>query len=72
MFEQKYLFGDFVIVEENLVGIVLKTWQEKTGYTYEVYVRSFNTIKDYEESEIERYKVRHKELDETELEYQNS
>lgn len=67
----KFLFGDIVVVEESLIGVVVKTWQNKEGYSYEVYVRSFNCIKEYNEDEIERYSVRHKELDEDEMYYQN-
>lgn len=67
----KFLFGDIVVVEENLIGVIVKTWQHKDKYSYEVYVRSFNCIKEYKEDEIERYSVRHKELDEDEMYYQN-
>lgn len=41
-------------------------------FYYEVYVRSLNAIKEYREEEVERYRVRHKELDVEELEWQNS
>ncbi len=39
-------------------------------FEHEVYVRSYNSITTYPEEKIERYRVRHKELDEEELEYQ--
>lgn len=74
----KYLFGDIVVVEKDLIGVIVKTWDkregkyEKQGFYYEVYVRNFNDIKEYHENDIERYKVRHKELNEEELEYQNA
>lgn len=69
----KFTFGDIVIVEGNLIGVVVKSWirNNKTA-RHEVYVRSFNTIKEYQESEMERYLVRHKELSDEELEYQNN
>lgn len=68
----KCLFGDIVVVEENLIGVVVKTWRnEKRGFHYEVYVRSFNCIKEYDEKDVERYRVRHKELDEEEVYWQN-
>lgn len=41
-------------------------------FYYEVYDRMTNKIVELNEFEIERYKVRHKYLDEDELEYQNS
>ena len=68
----RFLFGDIVVVENDLIGVVVKTWESSTkGYQYEVYVRSYNKIIDYDESEIDRYRVRHKELNEEELMYQN-
>ena len=67
-----YLFGDIVIVDVNQIGVVVKTWENSNGFRYEVYVRSYNKIIEYEEREISRYRVRHKYLDEEELYYQNS
>lgn len=63
----KYCFGDIVVVEGDLIGVVVKCWCDKT---YEVYVRSFNIIKSYNENDIQRYMVRHKYLNDEELEYQ--
>lgn len=68
----KFLFGDIVVVEDNLIGVIVKSWQSiNHGKYYEVYVRNYNAIKEYDEQEIERYKVRHKELNEEEMYYQN-
>lgn len=67
----KYTFGDIVVVDEKNIGVVVKRWVNQYKYTsYEVYVRLYNGIKTYEEDDIERYLVRHKYLDEEELEYQ--
>ena len=67
----KFLFGDIVVVEQDLIGVVVKTWESmEKGYCYEVYVRSYNRILDYYEKDVERYRVRHKELNEEEMEYQ--
>ena len=71
----KYLFGDIVVVEDNLLGVVLKTWEtiSSTGhhyFNYDIYVRAHSYIKNYQESQVERYRVRHKYLDEEELRYQ--
>jgi len=75
----KYLFGDIVVVDNENIGVVVKSWErilEKgkltRGFYYEVYVRMYNSIKEYKEEEIERYLVRHKYLDEQELEWQNN
>lgn len=68
----KFLFGDIVVVEDCLIGVIVKSWQSlKRGNYYEVYVRNYNCIKEYDEQDIERYKVRHKELDKEEMYYQN-
>ena len=63
----KFCFGDIVVVEDYLIGVVVKSWMDKT---HDVYVRNFNSIKTYHEKDIERYMVRHKYLNEEELEYQ--
>jgi hypothetical protein len=68
----KFLFGDIVVVDEMFIGVVVKTWEYKTGFYYEVYVRSYSRIKEYGEDEIERYRVRHKELNLDELDWQNA
>ena len=70
------LFGDIVVVENDLIGVVVKSWYKFSGnenvYTYEVYVRNYNSIKEYPESKVARYRVRHKELNDEELDWQNS
>ena len=68
----KYLFGDIVVVDKEQIGVVLKTWFDgKKTYVYEIYVRSYNYSRDYEEKKVERYRVRHKYLDSDEIRYQN-
>lgn len=69
----KFTFGDIVIVEDSLIGVIVKSWiSSKNGksFNYDVYVRSYNDIRNYEEKDIERYLVRHKYLSEEEKEYQ--
>lgn len=71
----KLTFGDIVVVEKDLIGVVVKCWGKSSQGnppSYEVYVRSFNGIKTYPEDDVERYMVRHKELSDEELEYQNN
>lgn len=65
----KFAFGDIVVVERKLIGVVVKCWTNKT---YEVYVRVFRGIKEYKEDEIERYMVRHKYLSDEELQWQSN
>lgn len=69
----KLAFGDIVVVEEDLIGVVVKCWgmsNKGNPPNYDIYVRNFNGIKNYTQSEVERYMVRHKELSEEELEWQ--
>lgn len=68
----KFTFGDIVVVDTNNIGVVVKCWIKNNGeeYSYEVYVRNYNTIKEYKEEEIERYMVRHKYLSDEEKIYQ--
>jgi len=63
----RFCFGDIVVVEETLIGVVVKSW---CNGTHEVYVRAYNRIREYDESEMQRYMVRHKYLDGEELEWQ--
>lgn len=70
----KFCFGDMVVVEDDLIGVIVKDWCPPPTSTrephYEVYVRYFNAIRDYDESKIERYMVRHKYLSEEEVKWQ--
>lgn len=72
----KLTFGDIVVVDENLIGVITKCWVNfhtdkiNKEYSYDVYVREFNCIKQYKEDEIQRYMVRHKYLSDEEMEYQ--
>lgn len=70
----KFTFGDIVVVDSNLIGVIVKCWQKslsgKKSAHYEVYVRNYNSIQEYNENEIQRYLVRHKELNDEEMYYQ--
>lgn len=71
----KLVFGDIVVVDGEQIGIVVKCWgidNHGNGPRVEVYVRSYNTIKEYFVANVERYLVRHKYLDEDELAYQHN
>lgn len=68
-----FCFGDIVVVEGNLIGVVVKSWVgNTTGVTHEVYVREYNGIREYPERDIQRYMVRHKYLDDEEMAYQSN
>lgn len=69
----KLVFADIVVVDGDQIGVVVKNWgRSSNGHEpkVEVYVRSYNAIKEYPISQVERYQVRHKYLEEEELEYQ--
>lgn len=66
----KFCFGDIVVVDDIQIGVVVKCWHGMILNNYDIYVRSYNCIKNYNEDEIERYMVRHKYLNDEEIEYQ--
>ena len=71
----KFCFGDIVVVDGNQIGVIVKSWEQSSKglpVSHDVYVRSYNAIASYPENEIERYMVRHKYLDEQELEWQHN
>ena len=67
----KFCFGDIVVVEGNLIGVIVKSCISREN-NYDVYVRSYNRILNYPESKIERYMVRNNELNDEELEWQSN
>ena len=60
----KFQFSNVVVVEENLVGCIVKTWgaSKNKPIHYEVYVRSYNAIAEYNEEDIKHF-VYDKELE---------
>ena len=41
----KFCFGDIVVVDDILIGVIVKCWNGTSGNNYDVYVRSYNGIK---------------------------
>lgn len=71
----KLCFGDIVVVDGIQIGVVVKCWcgsLQGRPPSYDVYVRNYNLIKNYPENKVERYMVRHKYLNEEEIEYQKN
>ena len=71
----KYCFGDMVVVNKDEIGVIVKCWQRSlAGHEakYEVYCRMADEIQEFPESKVQRYMVRHKYLDEQELEWQQN
>lgn len=68
-------FGDIVVVDSDLIGVIVKCWDRSSfgnPPSYDVYVRYYNGIFNYSEDKVDRYMVRHKYLNEEEIEYQNN
>ena len=60
----KFQFSNVVVVEDNLIGCIVKTWgaSKMRGIHYEVYVRSWNRIEEFDEDKIKHF-VYDKELE---------
>ena len=71
-----FCFGDIVVVEGDKIGVVVKSWvtyhNGERINNHDVYVRMYDEVKNYKESEMQRYMVRHKYLSEEEVEYQRN
>lgn len=67
MKQNRFNFGDIVVVEDDYIGVVVKCWGGEHPHN-EVYVRSYNGIKDYGEDEIRAF-IYDKELTEEAKEY---
>ena len=67
----KFLIADQVVITGNDIGIVVKVWHHMSNneYTYDVYNRMTSKIVNYKESDLCRYAIRHKYLDEEEKIY---
>lgn len=71
----KFCFGDIVVVNGDEIGVVVKCWQKSVKgmeAEYEVYCRMSEAMHLFPESKIQRYMVRHKYLDEDELQWQRN
>lgn len=71
----KFCFGDIVVVERNWIGVIVKSWcgsWKGEEPNHDVYVRMRSEIVNYPESQIQRYMVRHRYLDEREMEWQSN
>jgi hypothetical protein len=65
----RYQFGNVVVVENDFIGVIVKSWDCSDGtFSHEVYVRAYNKIKEYQESEIKHY-IYSKELSEEEKDF---
>lgn len=69
----QFLFGDIVVINDSHIGVIVKTWEKPDSdeFEYEVYNRMTSEIEMHDEEAMERYRVRHKYLNEEEMQYQN-
>jgi hypothetical protein len=51
----KFQFSNVVVVDDDQVGVIVKTWGGDGGYNYDVYVRGYNGVKNYQEKEIQHF-----------------
>ena len=53
----KFQFSNVVVVDGNLIGVILKTWNasSRRDTHYDVYVCYYNEIREYEECEIKHF-----------------
>ena len=58
----RFQFGNVVVVEDDQIGCIVKTWDDDT---YEVYVRCYNCIRTYKTKDIQPY-IYSKELSDEE------
>ncbi len=63
----KFQFSNVVVVDDDQIGVVVKSWGGgEREYSHDVYVRAYNGIREYKESEIHHF-VYSKHLTEEEL-----
>lgn len=56
------------MVENGLVGVVVKSWSGSKGNNHDVYVRGYNRIENYKEEDIKHF-IYNKELSNEDLDY---
>ena len=61
----KFQFGNVVVVDEDKVGVIIKSW---ANLTYDVYVRSYGLIREYKEPNIKHF-VYGKYIPESDLDF---
>ena len=65
MSDARFQFGNVVVVNGEDIGVIVKTWETQGGYSHDVYVRYFNEIRNYMETDIKHF-IYSKELTEDE------
>ena len=47
-----FQFGNVVVVDGDLIGVIVKSWADGT---HDVYVRSYNDIREYKKDDIKHF-----------------
>lgn len=65
-----FQFGNVVVTDGGQIGVICKTWggSQSRPHHYDVYVRSLNALREYDEDTLRHY-VYSKELMDDETEY---
>jgi len=54
-----FQFSNVVVVDDDQIGVIVKKWHltgnQESRYKYDVYVRSYNEIREYGEEEIKHF-----------------
>jgi len=61
----KFQFGNVVVVDDDQIGVIVKSWANET---HTVYVRAYNYTHDYKEEDIKHF-VYSKQLSDEEREF---
>ena len=65
-----FQFGNIVVVKEYRIGVIVKSWSGRNGYSHDVYIRGCGSIETFAEEDIRHY-VYSKHLSEDEQEHYN-
>lgn len=67
----KFQFGNVVVVDNDCVGVIVKTWgaTDNRQTHYDVYVRYYNAIREYDQDQIKHYVYSKELLDEQHVFY---
>jgi len=63
----RFQFGNVVVVDGGMIGVICKSW---ANGTHDVYVRSYNGIREFHEKNIAHF-IYSKELSDEEMEFYN-
>jgi hypothetical protein len=63
----KFQFGNVVVVDDDQIGVIVKSWEDNT---HDVYIRSYNATREYKEEDI-RHFIYSKTLTSDECEFYN-